>query len=190
MKSFQALVPDDSVRSRIEILGTSATVWHHVDAAEDRRREAVGLGAIVEASQLDTLLSLPVGMPVPLAALTASERRRVARLPAGATVRTQADVVRAAVTPVRVDLVLVHARSWRTGLERVGRFAPFTARVMCLPANFADRDLARTHARRFGVGLAFGSAIDLDVPPAPFRPGRITSARWRFKERVYARLRA
>jgi hypothetical protein len=67
---------------------------------------------------LDMLLGLPVGDPVPVSALTARERGGLRTAPRWAVQVVNGQVRRHTVPPVAVDLALVAARSWRSGLDQ------------------------------------------------------------------------
>jgi hypothetical protein len=95
--------------------------------------------------------------------------------------------VRQAVAPVSVDLALVAARSWRSGLDMAGRFAPFCTRAIVLGFRPPDDQEMRLEADFYGVGVtvAQDERVEVLVTPTPFRPLRPTAAGWRFLERVY-----
>ena len=89
------------------------------------RRVAAGLGAITSPDVLRLLLGLPLGEPVPCAALTRAECSALRAAPQGVVSFDDSCVIRHLVPPLEVALTLVPARSWRSGLEQAGRFAPF-----------------------------------------------------------------
>jgi hypothetical protein len=105
--------------------------------------------------------------------------------------RSNGQVTRQAVAPVAVELALVAARSWRTGLVVAGRFTPFCSRAMVLrrrPGNLAE---LRLQAGFYGVGVIVvdDSETEVLVEPALFRRLRFTAAGWRFLEEVYRKVR-
>ena len=68
------------------VLGVEALICYRLDDREVMRRRRAGAGAIPSADLLELLLGLPVGMPVPVSALTSREGaalrlRGVARCP-------------------------------------------------------------------------------------------------------------
>ena len=169
------------------MLGETAVIDYRIDAVEAARRRRAGCSAITDLAVLDVLMGLPVGIPVAAADLTDRERRTLRRTPAGALVCTDGWVTRLAVAPVSVDLAVVRARDWRKGLARAGRFAPFCARAIHLPARPADYDDAAMQAGFFGIGILLGprNSPDRIVEPAPHTRHRHTPAQWQFAEEVY-----
>ncbi len=177
--------------ARVSVLGVTATVVYSL-LEEDERRRAVGLGAITSPDVLRPLLGLPAGERIRLTALTLAERRELACVPAGAVEVADGFVVRRAVAPLRVELAVVTARRWRTGLKQAGRFAPFCTRAVLLPAFPRDRDLVRLEAGYYGIGVIVaepGGEAQVLVPPAVFRRRRLTVAGMRFPEEVYRQVR-
>lgn len=183
------LVSADAQTIAARLLGVSAVLAFRPDDAEWHRRGQVGLGALDSSDHLDVLLSLPIGLPVPVVELSPRERRQLAKLPAGAVAICSGDVVRLAVSPLRVELAIVPARGWVKGLELAGRFAPFAARVMWLPRLPEAQDDMRMLARRYGVGVVVGEPdrAQVAVAPAPFVRRRFSAAGWLFTERVFER---
>ncbi|WP_157631893.1 hypothetical protein [Catelliglobosispora koreensis] len=182
------LVPDEATFAKFHLLGTQVVLAYRIDAEEMRRRCGVGCSSIQSSDQLETLMSLPIGMPVPVHVLMPREQRRIDRLCKGAVSRIGGDVVREAVRPLRVDLAVVPAKSWRTGLELAGRFAPFAARIMWLPRTPSDQDDMRAAARKFGVGVAvnnLGGRAEMILDPAPHVHRRHTVAAWQFTEQAF-----
>ena len=181
------LVPDGAVFSKFNLLGTQVVLAYRVDAAEMHRRCSVGCSSIQSSDQLETLMSLPIGLPVPVHALMPREQRQIDRLCKGAVSRDGDHVIRRAVSPLRVDLAVVPAKTWRSGLELAGRFAPFAARMMWLSRMPADQDDMRAAVRQFGIGVAVdvdgGAEVILD--PAPYVRKRHTAAGWQFIEQVF-----
>jgi hypothetical protein len=171
----------------MSIMGIKALVCYRMDAAEDTRRRRMSAGPIVSADVLDLLLGLPLGLPVPVAALTRQERGRLARAPHGAVSVAAGQAVRRAVAPVTVQLALVPARSWRRGLVTASRFAPFCSRAMVLPAGPADPTELQMEADFYGIGVvvARDRKTEVLVEPEPFRRRRFTAAGWQFLEEVY-----
>lgn len=181
------LVAADANLMTVRMLGVSAVLAYRPDPVEWARRRGVGLGPLCSPDLLELLLSLPIGMPVPIKDLSPRELRQLAKVPAGAVVRSGTDVVRLAVSPMRVDLAIVPARGWISGLELAGRFAPFAARVMWLPRLPAAQDDMRLQARRYGVGVVVGDPDRAEVvlSPAAFVRRRHTAAGWLFTEQAF-----
>jgi hypothetical protein len=140
---------------------------------------------------LETLLTLPVGIPVPLASLEARQRRAVRALPTGAADRDRTAVTRRAVRPVRVDLAVVSAAGWSQGLRDAGRFAPFCRRAMLLTRRPARLEELLAEADFYGIGvfLATEHGVEMVLAPEEYRPARHTAAAWCFAEELYQLLR-
>jgi hypothetical protein len=171
----------------MRIMNVQAVFSYTVDPVEHARRERAGGGAVMSPDVLDLLLGLPVGLPVPVVGLTGRERGALRTAPRWAVQIVDDHAVRLAVSPVSVELALVAARAWRSGLNLAGRFAPFCTRAMVLGACPPDDQEMRLEADFYGVGVtvAQDERVDVLVSPAPFQPLRPTAAGWRFLERVY-----
>jgi len=165
------------------------------DAERDRRHRA-GLGALTDLATLDGLLNLPLGWPVNIADLTDTERRLVARLPDSAVEHRaliDATVIRWVQPVLRVLNAAVRARSWRIGLARVSRFAPYCTRSLILLSDpsESERDYACWECCYHGVGLITTTtgATPLVAPqPFPRTTQRHTARSWWFTEEVYRQL--
>ena len=107
---------------------------------EAARRCQASAGSLCSADLLELLLGLPVGMPVPVTSLTRRESAALKLAPPGPVSVRDGEVVRHAIAPVRVELAVVAGSSWRHGLEKAGRCAPFCARAVALRRH--PRDLA------------------------------------------------
>ncbi|WP_042401601.1 hypothetical protein [Streptacidiphilus carbonis] len=171
-------------------MGLDTLLFYRVDEPEHERRTRSSAASLDDRDALDTLLTLPVGLPVQLASLDRYERAAVRALPAGAVTLESRSVVRQAVRPLRLELAVVRATGWRSGLDLAGRFAPFCARAMLLDRRPARLDEALTEASFYGVGVLAGTGeqMDLLLEPRVYRPERHTSAAWRFVEELYPRL--
>ncbi|MFI5680031.1 hypothetical protein [Streptomyces cellulosae] len=171
--------------------GVEALFFYRLDSAEHARRRHAAAARLDRMVALETLLALPVGIPVPLALLDASQRRAVRALPAGCADRDRTSVIRRAVRPARIDLAVVRATGWRQGLRDAGRFAPFCRRAMLLTRRPAHLDEALAEADFYGIGvfLAIGDGVEMVLEPAPYRPLRHTAAAWCFVEELYQLLR-
>ena len=175
----------------VKMMGVEALICYRLDAREHVRRQRAGTGSIRAADVLELLLGLPVGIPVPVASLTRREQAALVVAPPGSVVVRDGEATRQVVPPVTVDLALVAARSWRSGLTMAGRFAPFAARAMVLRRRPADLAEVRLQAGFYGVGvivLVDDRPAEVLVEPAPFRRRRFTAAGWRFLEEVYRRV--
>lgn len=173
------------------IMGTEALICYQFHDSEHARRRRAGPGTISSADVLELLLSLPIGMPVPVASLTGRERAALKSAPRGAVSVCDGQVTRHAMAPVMVELALVVARTWRDGLEVAGRFTPFCARAMVLRRRPADLVGVQLQAGFYGVGVIVvdDQSAEMLVEPAPFQRLRFTAAGWRFLEDVYRTVR-
>jgi len=181
----------------VRIFGTTAQLTVEINDAEHDRRTRAGLGALPEWAMLDGLLNLPLGWPVNIADLTDTERRLVARLPDSAVEHRaliDATVIRRVQPVLRVLDATVRARTWRTGLARVSRFAPYCLRSLLLLGDLphSEHEHARLECCYHGVGLITTTntgRVPL-VSPEPFpRATRVPAAcRWWFTEEVYRQL--
>lgn len=186
---------EDLLRCRsaaVRMFGSAAGVAFQRDAVEIARRAAVGLGSIAQRDVLDALMNLPMGLPVAVGELTDRERRLLRRAPRGAVEEDAGHILRHAVAPISVRFAMIAARSWREGLVKAGRFAPFCARSMLLPAAPADLDDARMQASFYGIGIyvfAFGRLETL-ADPEPYVRRRHSSAQWWFAEEIYRQVPA
>lgn len=184
-------VPADRGWSLLQMFGSDVLIAHRVDEAEHDRRQRDGLGVLLSSDHLELLMSLPVGWPVPVSSLSHSDQRTLRQIPRGSVRIAAGTVERLAVRPARVDLAVVPATRWRAGLERAGRFAPFTARIMWLRRTPLDVATMVGESCRFGVGVMVGPSerAEVLVPPAPFIQRRFTAAGWLFTEQAYQHLR-
>ncbi|MFF2660074.1 hypothetical protein ACFVUH_22285 [Kitasatospora sp. NPDC058032] len=182
-------VSSESEGITLSVLGTRALLLYRIDEAEHRRREAVGAEQLDSIPVLECLLGLPVDLPVPVESLP--RWVEVRHLPHGA-VELDTDLVkRRAVRPLAVDLAVVLAADWRTGLERAGRFAPFCRRAVLLrSAPGAGLDEILTEAAFYGIGVFVHEqdGIRMALQPEVYRPLRHTAAAWHFVEELYGRL--
>ncbi|MFI1361296.1 hypothetical protein ACH4TV_48255 [Streptomyces sp. NPDC020898] len=172
-------------------LGTEALFFYRMDSAEDVRRREVSAARLDKLPPLETLLALPVGLPVPLASLDQRERRALRALPAGAADRNRKVVTRWAVRPLQIDLALVRASGWRQGLERAGRFAPFCRRAMLLDRRPVRLEESLAEADFYGIGVFVpsGDGVEMVLESRTYRPQRHTAAAWAFVEELYQRVR-
>lgn len=171
----------------MRIMNALAVFSYTVNPAEHVRRDQLGAGAVLSPDVLDLLLGLPVGVPVPMAALTGRERGALRTAPRWVVQVVDGHALRLAVAPVLVDLALVAAKSWRSGLDMAGRFAPFCTRAIVLDSRPRDDQEMRMEADFYGVGVTVvhDEHVEVLVNPTPFRPLHPTAAGLRFLERVY-----
>lgn len=169
----------------IPVPGTKNTVLHiGVDPVEHQRRQQAGLGAILNWAVLDLLMDLPAGEPVPVNVI---ERDLLRRLPAGAAEVTATHITRLAVRPCRVHRAVVAGTATRRNLDRVGRFAPFCARVLLIPKPPRRSDFL-SEADFWGIGVTLehsDGSHEVLVPEQPWVFRRHTMIGWRFVEEAY-----
>jgi hypothetical protein len=172
------------------VFGAAAGVAYLPDDVETARRAEVALGAITQRGALDVLMGLPVGLPVAAGMLTDRERRLLRQVPCGAVDSDADKVVRRAVAPLSVRFAVVAASSWREGLAKAGRFAPFCARAMLLPGPPADLDDAGAQASFYGIGMCVltSGQLRMLVDPQPYVRHRHSAAQWWFMEEIYRQL--
>lgn len=173
--------------SAVRLRRADCLVFHRLDRTEHARRQAAGAGWLDEFRPLEMLMNLPVGMPVPRASLGARLRPEVRVLPHGAAVRDRHSVTRLAVRPLRVDLVVVRAPGWRSGMDLASQFAPFARRAMVLERVPRNLDELLMEADFYGIGVfaARRGGVQMLVEPAEYRAVRFTTAAWRFAEQAY-----
>ncbi|MDA2811696.1 hypothetical protein O4J56_13730 [Nocardiopsis sp. RSe5-2] len=186
--------------ARLRVLGVPALLLFRPDPAEVRRRAETGQPPILRMGALEALMGLPLGEPVPERTLTERERCLLRAAPHAALRRDGPDVVRLAAVPLRVEMVVVEAPTWRTALRRVGRFPPTSARVAVAGRPPKDGTVAACEADFYGIGLGArcddgaagdgggdGGARSVRPLVAP-SPGlrRHTAVTWRFAELVLA----
>jgi hypothetical protein len=179
-------------RAVVTILGTQALLCYRLDRPEDTRRRRARLGAIRDLKILDLLLGLPLGAAVPVTSLTPPERSALRSTPSGVLAVAAGAVTRHAVTPLTVDLAVVTAHGWRSGLPIAGRFAPFCVRVLLLPRCPSDPEHLSLQAGFYGIGVVVADHaenLQVLVTPRPFRRQRFTAAGWLFTEEVYQQVR-
>jgi hypothetical protein len=185
-----ALLPAGCEAVPLRLWGADALVFHRIDRAEHARRSAADAQPLDEFRPLEMLMTLPVGIPVPRASLGPTLRSEVRFLPRGAAVWDRQTVTRLAVRPVRVELVVVRAPGWRSGMDLASQFAPFCRRAMLLervPGRFEE---SLMEADFYGIGVFTPSdgGVEMVVEPVEYRPRRHTTAAWRFGEEIYRRI--
>jgi|GEM_PF-1172375 hypothetical protein len=178
----------DCQKFPVWVQGIRAVLLVRLDVNECDRRVAGGLDAVSSPDILRILLGLPLGEPVPYAALTAAERSALRTVPRGVVSFDGSCVIRRAVPPLEVAMALVPAGSWRSGLERAGRFAPFCPRAIVLRLRPRDLNDLYIEAGFYGIGVIAANSDagpEVLVEPARFLRNRLTVAGWRFLEEVY-----
>lgn len=169
---------------------SDATIVYRLNRGERQRRQAAGLTGVTRLDQLDLMMELPAGLPVPHTTLRTAERRMIQRLPDGCVEHTAAGVVRLLAPPLTVKVAVVTGRQWMPGLTRAGRFAPYCNRVLVLNGKPCGLTEKAIEADFWGIGLVVNAAIEpeLVVAPTPFELHRHTPAGWAFAEEIYRQI--
>lgn len=194
VRAASAALLDSTARCiSLQLMGSQTLVFYRPDETECARRLKTSAARLDSLGALQTLLELPVGLPVQRATLSPRLQAAVRRLPAGAADLDQRDVVRRAVRPLVVDLVVVRATAagWRDGLRRASRFAPFCRRALVLDGFPSARDDMLMEAAFYGIGVLVCTDADgtvMVLEPRSYRPQRHTPAAWCFTEELHQQL--
>lgn len=184
--------------TRARARGCDVSVDLYIDTLEVERRRRVGLGSLLSLDLLNLLLRLPLGSRFRQQDFSAYQWGLLTRAGEAVDLERNAGrhgwVTRWAVPPVDVEMVTISARSWRSGLDRASRFAPYAARRVVLERMPIDDTLLRLEAAYRGVGIAVSdSAVGGEedhfneiVVGAQFAPQRFTGASWRLAEVLFA----
>ena len=167
----------------VTLLGVRVTAYAVVNLAEDRRREAARMAAVIDPALLDHLLDLPAGVPVidPAGwAETAGQAPGILeRDPDGVS------VIRRLESPLSIAEVVVQAAADRElrAVQDASLFAGFTRRWVA-----ADRvpDAVLLEAKLCGVGIrdaGYRALLPAAKPVALTRDGWS----WLLEEKVYRR---
>ena len=162
---------------------TCAQVRVRVDLHEHERRRDVGIGAVTNQRLLDVLMSLPIGLGVPVDAIDEGSRRVVRRAPDGTVAEVGTEFVRLLRRPIMIESVLATAGTWRAAQPAISYFAPHCERTVRLTLSEVEPPVS-AEAEHLGVGIESMDG-DLLVAPRPFVTRRFTSYGWWFTETVY-----
>ena len=186
-EASHALLPPDSSAHTVRMWGSDTLLFRRIDACEHDRRRRTGAARLDRIAHLETLMALPAGVPVPLRSLDSRLRNAVRALPDGAVELDGRCVTRLAVRPMCLELAVVRAGGWRSGLEAAGRFAPVCRRAMLLEREPPGLEPLLAEAAYYGIGVLLPRADRLEMAawPAAFRPARHTAAAWLFVEEIY-----
>lgn len=178
------------VPSGARLSGARADAAIEVDQVEHERRLAHGLGAVTDLALLETFMSLPHELPVPMGRLDASQVDRLARAPRGCcTVESSGsgdELVRLLQRPCSVQLVVVRGRG-RAPLEVAARFTSAAPVVLQIPPGVEVESSTLWEAQLIGVGVwqDEGESQRELLPPERPPAGVFKAARWRFEEMAY-----
>jgi len=186
-EASRALLPPGASAHPVRLWGTEALLFRRLDAREDERRRTAGAARLDYIGHLETLMALPVDLPVPLRSLDPGMRKKIRSLPQGAVEIDRHHVTRRAVRPMRPELAVVKAVGWRAGLEKAGRFAPVCRRAMLLERDVPGLDDLLVEAAYYGVGVLAprSGGLEMIAEPQEFRPARHTAAAWLLVEEIY-----
>ena len=186
------LLPPGASAHAVRLWGTDALLFRRLDEREHTRRRDAGAGRLDSIRHLETLMALPVDLPVALSSLDPVLRKKIRTLPPGAVEIDRHHVIRRAVRPMRPELAVVNAAAWRDGLEKAGRFAPVCRRAMLLGRVPEDLDALLMEAAYYGIGVLVPreGGLEMVASPEEFRPARHTAAAWLPVEEIYRRLDA
>jgi hypothetical protein len=167
------------------LLGVRVTTYAVINAVEHLRREAVGLGAVIDPALLDRLLDLPVGIPVsdPMVWVETADQ------PFGILERSVdgEEITRRLESPLRIADVAVHTTTGRelSAVQDASLFAGFTRRWVAAPSSQIP-DAAMLEAKLCGVGILDprrGVLLSAEKPVALTTDGWS----WLLEEKTYRR---
>jgi hypothetical protein len=176
---------ESGVPVSVMLLGVRVTAYAVINIAENRRREAAGLGAVINPGLLDRLMDLPVGTwvtdPVMWAEMTDQPRGVVERHEDGAKITRRLE------SPLTITDVLVDATTGQElrAVQDASLFAGFTRRwIAAAPRRISDA--AMLEAKLCGVGIVDQGRGQL--LPAE-KPGGLTRDGWSWllEEKTYRR---
>jgi hypothetical protein len=179
---------DGQLVEGLRFYGSQVDVLVAVDDVEVARRQATGLGPLLDRQLLTALASLPHGHrvrwddidPVLHPVLDCAPAGVLHRDPTAVTVRWR--------PAARVVGVLATAgRDWRAGVSRVGIFRRDAACALLLARPPLDLGAVLSRTSRFGIGLALpgqhGWEVYVDAEPTRLR---VDATHWRLLETAYA----
>ena len=180
---------DGDVVPGVGFAGTRVTAVVRPDDAEVRRREHLGLGAVLDFDLTERLADLPVDWPVPRGELDRATIRLLETAPPGVVDDTDTAVIRRWRPAVTVTgILLITGRQWRTGLANVSLFAPDAPRGIVVRQPLRDEQALLDEARDLGVGVivpADGGRWRLPVEPLRDKSYDLGPRHWRLLEIAY-----
>lgn len=178
---------DGDVVERASFAGREFSAVVQPDLAEIQRRDARGLGAILDRDLLAALHTLPQDDPLPTSRIDPCLQAFLDNAPEG-VVAWDTGVVRRLWRPaLSVKGILVQDSDWRAGLDRVSFFSPDAARGLILTSRPDESSDLLRHAFRLGVGvvLALPDTRELALKASSQKPVEESPRHWRFLETVY-----
>ena len=185
--AVSSLLPAGCEMAPLRLRAADCLVFHRLDRTEHERRVTADAGWLDDFRPLEVLMNLPVGERVKRSSLGDALRPEIRRLPKGCAGVDRQSVTRLAVRPLRVDLIVARAKTFRVGLHAASQFASFSRRAMLLEKMPRKLDEKLFEADFWGVGVlvADGGSVRMLVQPGEWRAMRHTTAAWRFAEQVY-----
>src|SRR5580700_8361924 len=169
----------------VMLLGVRVTAYAVINVAEHRRREAAGMGAVLQPALLDRLLNQPTGVPV----IDPAGWAEMAGQPPGILERDEAGMsfTRRLESPLSVTGVVVRSAAGRElrAVQEASLFAGFTRRWVAA-ARSRVPGAALLEAKLCGVGIVDpGHRVLL----AAERPVALTRDGWSWllEEKTYRR---
>jgi hypothetical protein len=167
------------------LLGVRVTAYAIISIAEHQRREAAGMGAVINPALLDRLLDLPTGIsvtdPVVWAEMADQSRGVLERDEDGARITRRLE------SPLTVTDVVVDATTGKElrAVQDASLFAGFTRRWMAATSGRIP-DAAMLEAKLCGVGIV-DTCRGLLLPAE--RPDGLTRDGWSWllEEKTYRR---
>ena len=185
MASPPAAVTSLQAVAGVMLLGVRVTAYAVINVAEHRRREAAGMGAVLQPALLDRLLDQPAGVPV----IDPAGWAEMAGQPPGILERDEAGMsfTRRLESPLSVASVVVWSAAGRElrAVQDASLFAGFTRRWVAAACSLVP-DAAMLEAKVCGVGIldpGHRVLLAAEKPVALIRDGWS----WLLEEKVYRR---
>jgi hypothetical protein len=172
----------------VRLAGVSVTAVAQLDPVEVQRREATGLGAVLDYDLTEVLAQLPADWPVARSDLDPVTLRLLDGAPPGVVESNSTAVTRLWRPALTVTGVLTTSRDWRAGLRSVSLFAADAPRGLVLSQQLHKLEPMLVRAQELGIGvLAPDSSQQWRLLLEPHRepsyaPG---PSHWRFLEVTY-----
>ncbi|HZN20870.1 MAG TPA: hypothetical protein VFB84_22205 [Micromonosporaceae bacterium] len=158
LERFAATMPraaaDEINVAQVRLFGARGWVAYQPNHDQRRLRQAHAIGPVGGLDLIDTLMGLPLGLPVPVRTLSRADQRRLRRLPDGAVTWSGTAVTRRLAPPVAPLLAMVHATDWSKGLRAASRFAMYCRRLLVIPTLPHEEEVALAQASFYGIGVA------------------------------------
>lgn len=170
----------------VMLLGVRVTAYAVINVAEHRRREAAGMGAVLQPALLDRLLDQPTGVPV----IDPAGWAEMAGQAPGILERDSdgVSVTRRLESPLSIADVVVQTAAGRElrAVQDASLFAGFTRRWVAVACSRVP-DAAMLEAKMCGVGILDPGRRVLQAGEKPVALTR-DGWSWLLEEKVYRRL--